>query len=372
MQLNEVCRYAGPDEPRIVQGRHLLPAIDDPEHDPDCRGCQPCTTKHCVVCRVEHVEHEQTCTTCITTAKDRLRTVYGLNKHLAEHALNAGQNGRLLAAAPIPGGEATVLRGPGSSGSSAVFAEDQNALAYLGGETVPADHKDEERHSEVLPTRQLLEQWEDVWRAELGSRVRHRTLLSTSKFLIEHLSWAAQRTSSFPDFVHELARHAALLEVVLNDGVRPEAGAAPCFRCAGELERQSAEPSMCSHAWAASQLAERYDEPRFKTVHLLVYLERYHPETYEEHRKCQQGGRADTYVCARCHWRYDQRGYWLAVREEFARAEAKRKAEEVVVKVTKHLDIELQPWQEEFLRRMYGPAGRPAELVRLADPRRNQ
>jgi hypothetical protein len=354
------CRFAGRDEPRIVPGRHVPDDVLDeaglPVHTgDDCTGCQPCTAKHCVVCQVEHVEHEQTCPTCITNAKERLRSVYGLNKHLAEHAVSAGQNGRLLAAAPIPGGDATVLRGPGSDGSSVVFAEDQNRLAYLGGQVVPADHKDDERHGEAMPTRQLLEQWEDVWRAELGSRQRHRTLLSTARFLIEHLSWAAQRTPSFPDFVRDIARHAALLEVVLNDGVRPETGAAPCFRCAGDLVRQAAEPTLCPHAWAAKQLAEHYDEPGFKTVHLLVYLERYLPDVYAEHATCRQGGTTDTYVCSRCHWTYDQQSYWLTVREEFERAEAQRKADESVEFVKRHLDdVELQPWQEDWLRSTFG------------------
>jgi len=369
--MTDECRFAGRDEPRIVPGRHVVPAGDEPEHDPECTGCQPCTAKHCVVCRVEHVEHEQTCPTCITNAKERLRSVYGLNKHLAEHAVSAGQAGRLLAAAPIPGGDATVLRGPGSDGSSVVFAEDQNRLAYLGGETVPADHKDDERHGEAMPTRQLLEQWEDVWRAELGSRQRHRTLLSTSEFLIQHLSWAAQRTSSFPDFVADIARHAALLEVVLNDGVRPEAGAAPCFRCAGDLVREAAEPTLCPHAWAAKQLAEHFDEPGFRTVHLLVYLERYVPDAYESHKSCRQGGTADTYVCTRCHWRYDQGAYWLAVREEAERATAARKAEAVVKAAKDLMPGGLEPHQEEFLRRLYGPTGKPQQVT-LADPRRRR
>lgn len=353
--MTNECRFAGRDEPRIIPGRHVEPDPDEPEHDPTCKGCQPCSAKHCAVCQVEHVEHEQTCTTCIWNAKERLRSLYGLNKHLAEHAVSAGQNGRLLAAAPIPGGDATVLRGPGSDGSSVVFAEDQNRLAYLGGDTVPADHKDDERHGEAMPTRQLLEQWEDVWRAELGSRQRHRTLLSTTRFLLEHLSWAAQRTSSFPDFVRDIARHVALLEVVLNDGVRPEAGAAPCFRCAGDLKRQAAEPTLCPHAWTAKQLAEHYDAPGFKTVHLLVYLERYWPETYAEHATCRQGGTTDTYVCSRCHWAYDQRSYWLTVREEFERAEAQRKADAAVAHVKRVLDdVELQPWQEDWLRSTFG------------------
>ncbi|KQY58332.1 hypothetical protein ASD11_01305 [Aeromicrobium sp. Root495] len=330
------------------------------------------------MCGVEHVEHERTCPSCIHSAKERLRSVYGLNKHLDDQALHGvTKTGRLIAALPIPGGDAVVLTGPGSQGD----AEIKPLRHGLRASSRPADRSHELR-GEPLPTRRLLQQWEDVWRAELGapyegpvssrSSEPGRSLLSTAKFLIEHVSWAAQRTESFPDFVREVARHAALLEVLLNDGVRPEAGAAPCFRCAGDLERHAADPLPCAHALAARKVAKRYDEPGFTTVHLLRYAEQHLPEWYAEHRTCQQGGTSDTYVCARCHWRYDQQAYWLTVREEFERAEAARRAEQVVELAKELIPEGLAPHQEAWLRSMYGPAGKPAEPTSLADPGRRR
>lgn len=356
--MTDLCRYAGNDEPRILIGRHVSEdAVDegDPIHSgDDCTGCQPCPHDHCVVCRAEHVDLVQTCPTCITNAKERLKSVYGLHKHLAGEAQHGGRDGRLAAARPIPGGDAVVLRGPGSDSSSVTHMEDQNEFAEHAGWTRPFDvsHKHDERQGEPLPTLQLLQQWEDVWRKELGNRVRHRTLLTTAKFLSEHVSWAAQRTDSFPEFVRDISRHAAVLEALLHDGTFYEHGGAPCFRCAGVLERKAADPKPCKHARAAKKIADHYAEPGFSTVHLLVYLERHAKSVYDEHAKCEQGGGIDAYECARCHWRYDKKSYWLAVREEIEKVEATKPtvADEAVAFTKSHLDVELTPWQEDFLR----------------------
>ena len=361
--MTDLCRYAGNDNPRVLIGRHVDVELVDEEgvqihSGDDCTGCQPCTSGHCVVCRAEHVDQEQTCPTCIANAKERLKSVYGLNKHLAEEALNGGQHGRLAAARPIPGGDATVLRGPGSDSSSVTFMEDMNEFAeHVGWPKVDVSHKHDERHNEALPTRQLLEQWEDVWRKELGNRVRHRTLLTTTKFLSEHVSWAAQRTDSFAEFVRDISRHAAVLEALLHDGTFYEHGGAPCFRCAGVLERKAADPRPCKHARLAQKAAKHWNEPNFSTVHLLVYLERWMPKAYDEHAKCDQGGGIDVYECGRCHWRYDNKSYWLAVREEIEKVEATKAAEpkpdDVAAFTKKHLDVGMTPWQEDFLRQHF-------------------
>lgn len=370
--MTDTCRFVGHDEPRVLLGRH----VDDVEdHDDDCPGCQPCTAQHCIVCRVEHVENEQTCPTCVGKARERLRSVYGLHKHLASEARHGGQDGRLAAARPIPGGEATVLRGPGSLGSATAYSRKTYRLTKDELEKAVPDvsHRKDERPGEAMPTSQLLEQWADEWREKLGVEIpEHKSLKLTAKFMLEHLTWAAQRTGSFPEFVHDITKHAAVLEAILHDGERQESGAAPCFRCGGDLERSVYEIEPCEHAELAQQIAKHWKEPSFTTVHLMVYLERHYPKVARQHKKCDQGGRRDTYRCTRCHWRYDKGSYSLAVREEVERQKAaakKAKQREAattstprrrrsragveidrVLEQAENLGIQMTPWQEDFMR----------------------
>lgn len=352
------CKHAGRDEPRLVIGRHEDECADD-----QCPGCQECTEIHCLVCGVEHLVHEQTCPNCITETRERLKTLYGLHKHLGSEARNGSQNGRLAAARPIPGGEATVLRSGGSHGRAVSFSEEYNLLATNAGlRTKDTSHKTDERHGEPLPTLQLIDQWEDVWRAQLGnplpeptvhwrahagSPTAGRNFLESAKFMNEHLSWAAQHTASFGEFVRDIVKQATILEDVLHDGIRLEKGA-PCFRCGTVLERDPGEPKLCRHSHLAQQIADHYDEPGFT----FEYLSLIYDHLMKEHiADCDQGGRADTYQCPQCFWRYDKNSYWLAVREEIEREKAATQAAAIVADMPSILPAPYEPWQEEFLHK---------------------
>ena len=62
----------------------------------------------------EHATNDtpQTCPACELRTDQDLVTIASSYTELATEALDAGRDGRLVAAAPIPGGNAQALRGP--------------------------------------------------------------------------------------------------------------------------------------------------------------------------------------------------------------------------------------------------------------------
>lgn len=204
------CRWTGRETPRAVWDRHTDECDDD-----RCRGCQPCTKAHCVVCGIEHVD-EQTCPSCIGTTRTDLAEIRRMYHALPLHAVEGGNDGHLESSRPIPGGEAMVMLAPGSGHGYAEY----------------------ERKGEAIPTELLLATWEDDWR-EVRSGETALELASVDaavKYLDANLDWAAQQHPAFDSFAEEIREHRAHLEDVLHDGERIDTGA-PCKVCGRPLER---------------------------------------------------------------------------------------------------------------------------------------
>lgn len=249
----------------------------------DCRGCQPCTKRHCIVCGSAHVDR-MTCADCIATVRQALTDVVRLHAELPLQAAFGADDGRLQAGSPIPGADATVLLGPGSDGRG------QTRELLHGG---AATHAADEYRGDPEPPLQLLASWEDDWRSEYGHGGGPRaTLQGAADYLDEHLHRAAQTHLAFDEFAADVKRCRSRLEDVLHDGVRDETGA-PCVHCGSTLVRRALPPHECR-----------------KSGH-------------HDRHECDRGGLRDEWRCPRCRRVYDARSYWNAVGAAYrAHAEA--------------------------------------------------
>lgn len=209
MSDKPTCYWTGTQTPRALRDRHGNTCEDD-----GCRGCVPCPDAHCIICGIEHVD-QRVCPKCIGETRDDLAQIRRMFARLHSQTVDGGNEGKLEAARPIPGGEAMVMLSPGSHHG---FLEYESA----------ADH---------MPTELLLASWEDDWRSMAGTPTEElATVPDTVAYFDEHLSHMAQHHDAFDDFAGEIRQHRAHLEDVLHDGERIETGA-PCKVCGRPLER---------------------------------------------------------------------------------------------------------------------------------------
>lgn len=310
------CRYNGKTEPRLANDRHE----DDCDND-QCRGCLPCDERHCAVCGVEHTDdaHPNTCIECVAAIRDDLKALPGLVVQLRRHA-RAGNSLR-LAAAPIPGGEATVMVGPASTNvhSRAYYEEGHRPTctnpACHG--CLDASHKADEWDGDAETPTLVLVQWEDAWRDALGAPTERRPHFRHAlEYLLANLTRMAQKVDPpVGDFATEIASLRYHLEEVLGDGIRNQPGA-PCVHCGTALVQISSKPRACKHRQLADDVARLANEPRF-TLHALTYA---YPHLEAEHRKCDQGGLRDSWQCLRCRRRYTDDQYRHAVGTKYIRS----------------------------------------------------
>lgn len=219
------------------------------EHRDDCttpdthRGCKPCTAPHCVVCGHEHAtnDHPTTCPTCIGKVREDLDLIPPAYDALATEALDAGGDGRLAAAAPIPGGTAAVLRGP------SVRLDHMRTGSLAGMKSFAKDHKRED----PIPPLAILAQWEDLWRSWLGHTPGRRADLGRAvEYLLGQLGYMAQQTGpGVPDwatFTRQIHTIRSQLEHALHDEQAPERGV-ECFECGDRLVRRFRTRRLCRH-----------------------------------------------------------------------------------------------------------------------------
>jgi hypothetical protein len=203
-----------------------------------------------------------------------------------------------MAAAPIPGGESTVMIGPSVTA---------HGRAWYDEKKTDASHKADEHHGDATTPMLVLASWEDTWRNELGDDDGGRTTLRrASTYLLDHLTSMAQRVDPPIDaFQEEIAALRYHLEEVLGAGIRHQPGA-PCTSCGQALVRMSSKPSRCEHARVARKL----------DVSLATMLARY-PGLAVQHEQCDQGGLRDTWQCLRCKRRYSDQEYQFAVGSDY-------------------------------------------------------
>jgi len=304
----EPCHYDKTLAERVTR-RHRDDCPDPATH----KGCAPCTAPHCVVCGHEHTnnDHPKTCPGCIGKVRDDLidiRTSYAL---LATEALEAGADGRLVAAAPIPGGTAAVLRGP------TVRLD----LLRVNRHTREDHAVDAKGHShDPLPPLAVLAQWEDMWRAWFGHQRGHRraTIGAAIAYLRDHAGDLAQETKG-PDwlaFTKQVRTLRAQLEHALHDEREPEQGV-ECFECGDTLVRRFRDRRSCLHETPARLELARWTR--------LGYPEAMSRLDVREARrpcgKCSQGGIDDptaglSWECPGCRKDYDPGEYATAVRRD--------------------------------------------------------
>ena len=306
------CRFDRVLAMRVVPG-HRDDCSDPAAH----RSCAPCTAPHCVVCARSHTTNATpaTCPTCIGLIREDLTAIDQAYADLAHEATDAARDGRLAAAAPIPGGTATILRGP------TVPAGDlRTGRGYLPAH-IAEDHP-VDRHGrpvDPLPPLAVLAWWEDTYRAYLHLADRtHATVTNATAFFAQHLTRIAQDLTG-PDwvaFTRELRALRAMLEHALHDEQTPEHGV-ECFECGDQLVRRFRDPARCTHHTPARRELARWLR--------LGYPEAVSRGLVRAARRpcgrCDQGGIRNPSVglsweCPGCRREYSAGEYATAVRRD--------------------------------------------------------
>lgn len=300
---------------------------DCPTHNghpcPGRDGCAPCTAHHCVLCTRRHLDntHPLTCPDCIAQVREDLHEIRWLCRHLRWQATRGGHDGRLTAAAPIPGGNAMVL--------IARAGADGDQLRTFRGFTL--DHHNDDHHArDVIHPLLPLVALEQTWRTYFGHT--HRTdmrpagqnharasvtavapVTAITHYFADHLHTMAQAVDG-PDwqgFARDIATLRRQLEAVLHDEQEPEQGV-PCFECGDRLVRRFGKPRPCRHVREAQGAGV--------TVTQWVYTLSTYPELDEDHGRCRdQGGienpdAGQSWECIGCRKHYTPGEYANAVR----------------------------------------------------------
>jgi hypothetical protein len=242
------CRYIAADQPRALNGRHTATCDDN-----GCRGCAPCPEPHCQLCGIEHLanSHPQTCPSCVGSLRADLEAIDALYGTLPDQATNGGQDGRLTAAAPIPGGDALVMLAPASDGTQAT------------------DHEHESR-TDPTPPLLVLSTWEDDWRRHLDhDRDIHATVPNAIAYLATHLSLMAQRHDGLEGLATDLTNLRRRLEDILRAGERDERGA-PCIHCGTMLIRLCTDKGL-QDEWRCHRCHRRYGNQAYYNAVAATY-----------------------------------------------------------------------------------------------------
>ena len=301
------CRYDRTLTMRVTRDHR-----DDCLNPADHRGCAPCTAPHCVVCNRTHTTNDTpaTCPACTALIRDDLTTVTHAYADLAHEATDAAHDGRLAAAAPIPGGTATVLRAPSVPAGELIWTP-----------VLDDDHPRDKhgRPVDPLPPIAVLTWWEDAYRAHLNLATRaHASVPSSVAFFTSHLTALAQDLTG-PDwvaFTREVRALRSMLEHALHNEQTPERGV-ECFECGDELVRRFRDPARCTHHTPARRELAWWLR--------LGYPEAVPASLVREARRpcgrCDQGGIKDPTVglsweCPGCRREYTAGEYATAVRRD--------------------------------------------------------
>jgi hypothetical protein len=214
---------------------------------PGTDGCTPCTAPHCTTCNRNHLDntHPLTCPDCIGHTRDDLLEVLWLCRHLRNQAARAGRNGRLAAAAPIPGADAMVmLARAGADLDDLIWRPD-----------LDDDHHPDDPVPPLLPLAAWAQQWATWHHHQTPARP---TVSGIVGYLTNHLTGMAQAVDG-PDwtrFAHDIADLRRRLEGVLHDERDPERGVS-CFECGDTLVRKFGRPQACRHRTPADAHVDR-------------------------------------------------------------------------------------------------------------------
>ena len=204
-----------------------------------CR-VEDCQERHCICCSWRHLDASTlaTCPECVGSVRRDVKTVIDLHR-VARTILGgwpssspgSGQNGSRTADTVLPGGDALALLVGGSEGRMAL-------RAFLNGDSRAVEH---EHDNDPPSVEARLGWWEDdIRRAQrLPAASVPPSVAGCGRFLLEHLTWAAQRYDGFDVFAAEIRALRARLERVTGTGEPKDVPAAvPCPDCGGKLARR--------------------------------------------------------------------------------------------------------------------------------------
>lgn len=221
----------------------------------------------------------------MSTPTETLREIERLYAELLEQSMRGGNDGRLIAAAPIPGGQAVVALSPWSFG-----LDDGSHRLMYDQQGAPREHFDASRvdryrdehwadyRREIHPTATLAT-WSLAWRDWFGHTDTQLavTVRSASTYLrlnLEHMQ--AQGDDGAPD-LDEMTRdlHAVKtqLENIVYDGQREERSEVPCLDCPRTrlVKRYHPKQTARDH-WLCTRCKRKYDPDayaRAKHQHLV-------------------------------------------------------------------------------------------------------
>jgi hypothetical protein len=305
------CHYDRDLDLRVTAGHR-----DDCEDPSAHRACLPCTAAHCAVCGRAHStnDHPVTCPSCQGRVDQDLVELVTAYDALAFEAVDGGGDGRLVAAAPIPGGTAQVLRGPTASlvrtyrgWTAKDYFRDHPVSDRTGAPTDP------------IPPLAILATWEDRYRTWLGhSPAQLATVAGAVGYLRTQLPYLAQRTDG-PDwhaFTREMRDLRAQLEHALHDGRDPERGV-ECFECGETLVRRWRRAIPCTHDTPARVELHRWASLGYPEALTVADVR----QAYQPCGTCDQGGienpsAGQSWECPGCRKDYDPGEYATAVRRD--------------------------------------------------------
>jgi ribosomal protein L37AE/L43A len=206
----------------------------------------------------------------LAKVKQCLRDIERLHNNLEQQALYGGNNGRLVAAAPIPGGDATVALGPWSYGrNDGVHDAPDYASAIIRAREYDADT--------IVNFHPLLtlETWAACWRDWFGHTVTMTATISRAAgYLRAHAHEMIEQTEreyddgtlvwppDFDEMVSELSRCRGTLENILYDGQREERSQVPCLDCGLRLVKRYRDHADDDY-WLCQRCKRRYSDDEY-------------------------------------------------------------------------------------------------------------
>lgn len=249
---------------------------------------------HCGLCRSRYLNNDDpvVCPGCVGRVRTMLDDLGLAYVALWPRATNAADDGKLAAAAPIPGGTAHVLVGP---------------FVRMDILRTSREMANDHLRSDPMPPLSVLAQWESIWRAAFGLEqpAAAPTMKRALRYLRDHLTDMSRRASinpSFVTFARSIRRLRDSLEQALHDERKPEVGV-ECFECGDRLIRRFKAPRPCSCGPRPSQIAP---------IAVAAWE--------AKHAGHSQGGLdspapAEGWECPGCGQHYDPHGYLRATRQ---------------------------------------------------------
>lgn len=281
-----------PASVRMLRREHAEDCTDTRE----CTGCVPCPKRHCLLCKREHLETElQTCPYCVGQMRGDLKEIEELTALLPDQAAEGVTEGKLIAAAPIPGGEAMVMLAPGSLGTQ-------------------ADDHEHESWADPMPPLTLLESWENDWRHMRGQPAAGKsTIVGCRSYLERHLSWASQHHDAIEDFAREITSCRQRLAADLHASEKAAVKAVACLSCDTLLDREYRDPKPC-RCWRRAEAMAKHEPAQVIYRRLILNFP-------EEHVDCDSGGLQDPHPlvgwhCLRCRRDYSPTEYQRALQQQ--------------------------------------------------------